>query len=81
MSNTFDYEFIFPTGVFEQSEYDKCPITDEVGGRQQVIEGVVAEVQNILNNMAALNLNVFSTYTQHNNVNYKVTVHNPNYKQ
>lgn len=79
MSEVFEYEFVFPSGSFSQDVYNACPIPDNVGDRQQVIEDTVSQVQNIFNNMSALNLHKFSTFAQHDNKNYKVTVTNPSW--
>lgn len=74
--SSFDYEFVFSSGVFDQVEYDKCAIPDNVGDRQQVIESTVVQIQNIFNN-SVLNLHKFSTFVEHGTKNYKVTVTNP----
>jgi hypothetical protein len=76
--SSVDYEFVFASGVFTQTEYDACPVADVVGDRQQVIEGTVAQIQNLFNN-TVLNLHKFSTYVEHGTKNYKVTVTNPDY--
>lgn len=81
MSTTFDYEFVFPTGSFDQAVYDACTIQDVLGGRQQVIQDTVAQIQNIFNNMSSLNLHQFSTFAEYENKNYKVTVANPSWGQ
>jgi hypothetical protein len=81
MSTTFDYEFVFSTGVFDQVVYDACTIQDTLGGRQQVIQDTVAQIQNIFNNMSSLNLHQFSTFAAYENKNYKVTVANPSWGQ
>jgi hypothetical protein len=76
MSLSFDYEFIFPTGSFDQTIYNACTIPDTLGRRQSIIESTVTEVQNIFKNNV-LNLHKFSTFVEYNNKNYKVTVTNP----
>jgi hypothetical protein len=76
MSLSFDYEFIFTSGSFDQTVYSTCTIPDTLGGRKVVIERTVREVQNIFNNNV-LNLHKFSTFVEHGNKNYKVTVTNP----
>jgi hypothetical protein len=76
MSLSFDYEFSFPSGSFNQTIYNACTIQDKLGGRQAIIEGKVVEVQNIFNNNV-LNLHRFSTFVEYDNKNYKVTVINP----
>lgn len=81
MSTTFDYEFIFPAGSFDQAVYDACPIEDALGGRKQVIQDTVTQIQNIFNNMISLNLHQFSTFASYENMNYKVTVANPSWGQ
>lgn len=77
--SSFDYEFVFPSGSFSEVEYNKCTIPDPSGGRQQVIQDTVAQIQNIFNNMSALNLNQFSTFAEYDEKRYKVTVSNPAY--
>lgn len=81
MSTSFDYEFVFPDGVFSQTVYDACTIEDVVGGRQAVIQDTVSQIQNIFNNMSALNLHQFSTFAHYENNTYKVTVANPEWGQ
>lgn len=81
MSTTFDYEFVFSTGSFDQVVYDACTIPDIGGGRQQLIQDKVTQIQNIFNNMVSLNLHQFSTFATYEDKNYKVTVANPNWGQ
>ena len=76
MATTFDYEFEFTSGAFEQATYDACTIPDTLGGRQGVIESTVTQVQSIFNNNV-LNLHKFSTFVEYDNKHYKVTVTNP----
>ncbi len=71
-----DYEFIFPSGSFDQTVYNACTIPDLVGDRQQVIQDTVAQIQSVFNN-SVLNLHIFSTFVEHGTNNYKVTVTNP----
>ena len=79
MSNTFDCEFNFTDGNFNQAIYDACAIQDTIGDRQAFVENKVLEIKNIFNNMTSLNLHQFSTYMEHDNKNYKITVTNPNW--
>ena len=74
--SSFDYEFVFPSGSFDQTVYNECTIPDLVGDRQQVIESTVSQIQNIFNN-TVLNLHNFSTFVEHGTNNYKVSVTNP----
>jgi hypothetical protein len=76
MATTVDYEFIFPSGSFNQTVYDECTIPDTLGGRQPLIESTVTEIQGLFNN-TVLNLHRFSTFIEHGGKNYKVTVTNP----
>lgn len=73
-----DYEFDFPLGHFDQQIYDECPIFDVIGDRQSVVEGTVESIKGLLGN-PALNLHKFSTYIQHDDKNYKITVNNPDW--
>lgn len=73
---TVDYEFIFPSGSFDQTVYDECTIADTLGDRQALIESAVLNAQNLFNNNV-LNLHRFSTFVAHDNKTYKVTVTNP----
>jgi len=74
--SSFNYEFIFTSGSFDQRVYNACTVPDTLGGRQAVIESTIAEVQNVFNNNV-LNLHKFSTFAEYGNKNYKVTVTNP----
>lgn len=74
--STVDYEFVFPSGSFDQTVYDACVIPDLVGDRPQVIQDTVVQIQGIFNN-SVLNLHKFSTFVEHGTNNYKVTVTNP----
>lgn len=76
MATNFDYEFDFSSGSFDQAVYDACTIPDTLGGRQAIIEGIVAEIQSLFNN-TVLNLHKFSTFVEHDTKTYKVTVTNP----
>lgn len=76
MSLPTDYEFIFPSGSFDQAVYNACTVPDTLGGRQGVIEDTVAQVQKIFDNKF-LNLNKFSTFVEYGGKNYQVTVSNP----
>jgi hypothetical protein len=73
-----NYEFEFPSSNFDQQIYDECFIPDVIGDRQALIETAVGEIKGILEN-PALNLHKFSTFVQHDDKNYKVTVTNPNW--
>lgn len=81
MSTSFDYEFIFPDGVFNQTVYDVCTIEDTVGGRNVVIQDTVTKIQNIFHTMNALKVRKFSTFANYENVTYKVTVDNSSWGQ
>lgn len=72
----FDYEFVFPSGAFNQAVYDECTIPDTLGGRQAVIEGKVDNIVSLFNN-DVLNLHRFSTFVDYDDKKYKVTVTNP----
>jgi len=76
--SSFNYEFIFTSGSFDQRVYNACTVPDTLGGRQAVIESTIAEVQNVFNNNI-LNLHKFSTFVEYGNKSYKVTVTNPEY--
>jgi hypothetical protein len=76
MATTFYYEFGFPSGFFDQAVYNACPILDKLGKRQAVIEATVINIQSVFNNNV-LNLHKFSTFVDHDNKSYKVTVTNP----
>ena len=71
-----DYEFEFSSGQFDQQVYDECFIPDVIGDRQSLVEGAVESIKGLLGN-PALNLHKFSTYIQHDDKNYKITVTNP----
>lgn len=76
MATTFDYEFNFTSGSFEQEVYDNCTIPDTLGGRQDVIEATIINIQAVFDNNV-LNLHKFSTFVEYDNYIYKVTVTNP----
>lgn len=69
-----DYEFEF-LDHFDQQIYDECQIPDVIGDRQSLVEGAVDSIKALLGN-PALNLHKFSTYLQHDDKNYKITVTN-----
>jgi hypothetical protein len=75
MATTFDYEFVFPSGSFDQTVYDACTIPDTLG-RQALVETTISEIQNLFNN-TVLNLHRFSTFVEHDTKTYKITVTNP----
>ena len=64
--STVDYEFVFPSGSFDQTVYDACVIPDLVGDRAQVIQDTVVQIQGIFNN-SVLNLHLWrqQKYPQH----------------
>ena len=79
MSTNFDYEFIFPTGAFDQTIYNACTIPDNLGTRQVAIQELIVTIQALFNNNA-LNLHKFSSFIDNDIYRYKVTVTDPTYQ-
>lgn len=75
---TFTYEFNFTNGIFEQSIYDNCDIPDPNNLRQPIIENMVSEILTIFTNVPGLH--IFSTFVNYENVKYKITLNNINWK-
>lgn len=73
---TFDYEFNFLNGYFEQSIYDQCTITDTntdlLNNRQSLVESTVNNIMDIFTNIKGLN--IFSTFINYNQHVYKITM-------
>lgn len=78
MATTFDYEFIFPSGSFDQTVYNACTIPDTLGGRQALIEATVLEINGLFNS-PVLNIHQFSTFVDYGGKTYKVTSTDPNW--
>ena len=78
MSDIFDYEFMFTSGLFDSSVYNTCTLSDTTGTRLRDVQAVVLEIHNIFTVLPGLHL--FSTFLQQNNIRYKITVNNINWK-
>jgi len=73
-----DYEFVFPSGSFDQAIYDACDIVDTVGDRQAVVEEKVVTIQGMFS-LSSLKVHKFSLSFDHADKHYKVTVSNPDW--
>lgn len=72
--NTYDYEFDFTSGSFDQTVYDECTLPDNLSTRQSEIESKVNQIVSIFSNLP--NLNKFSTFYDDGTYRYKITVTN-----
>jgi hypothetical protein len=79
MSNlSFVHEFNFTNGIFEKNIYDEFDVKDTIGDRQSIIENIIIEILTLFKNVPGLN--IFSTFLNHNNIRYKITLINLKYK-
>ena len=72
--NTYDYEFDFTSGNFDQNTYDLCTLPDTLGTR---VDNIQAKIEQILTLFTTLpNLHKFSTFYNDGTYRYKISVTN-----
>lgn len=70
----FDYEFIFPLGVFDQNIYNQCTLPDVNNSRLQGVKDIIIEIKRIFTEIPGLH--IFSTFLQQETYRYKITLNN-----
>lgn len=71
----FQYDFVFPNGTFDLTEYKKGPLPNDQGLQAAVQEKVDLIVQLCTDNKGLKNM---STYITYNSQRYRITVHKLN---